>query len=93
MGRLAGINQIDAEPWPWRYRTCWRVDRTYRANKRMWADIQKHIVWLDRVIAHLEKEIDDQIKASPIRHEKATLLGDVKFGGRSNVAFGDHRRA
>ena len=39
------------------------------------------------------RQIDDQIKASPIRHEKATLLGEVKFGGRSNVAFGDYRRA
>jgi transposase len=56
-------------------------NRTYRANKRMSADIQKHIVWLDRAIARLEKEMDDQIKASPIWHEKATLLGEVKSVG------------
>lgn len=56
-------------------------NRAHRANKRMLADIQKHIVWLDRAIARLEKEIDDQIKASPIWHERATLLGEVKSVG------------
>jgi hypothetical protein len=49
---------------------------TYPANKRMLANIQKHSVWLDRAIAQLEKEMDDQI-----RHDKATLLGEVKSVG------------
>lgn len=56
-------------------------NRLHRANKAMQRDIEKHIVWLDRAIERLETDIDDQIKASPIWHERATLLGEVKSVG------------
>lgn len=56
-------------------------NRLHRANKTMQRDIEKHIVWLDRAIERLETDIDDQIKASPIWHERATLLGEVKSVG------------
>ena len=56
-------------------------NRLHRANKLMQRDIEKHIAWLDRAIARLEADIDDQIKASPIWHERAKLLGEVKSVG------------
>lgn len=51
--------------------------RLDKANKAVRKHISKHIEWLEKSLADLDKHIDDQIKKSPNWREKDDLLQSV----------------
>lgn len=53
-------------------------NRIHTATKAIRPDIQKHIHWLEKEIAQLEKELDKRIRSSPAWREKEDLLRTCK---------------
>lgn len=51
------------------------------AARRVRRDIQKHVHWLERQRAELERDLDDFVKSSPVWREKEDLLRGVKGVG------------
>jgi transposase len=51
------------------------------AARRVRRDIQRHIHWLERQLAELEKDLDDFVKSSPAWREKEDLLRGIKGVG------------
>ena len=45
-------------------------------------DIEKHVHWLEKRVRHVDKDLDDAIKSSPVWREKEELLRSVPGVGR-----------
>jgi transposase len=62
------------------------TNRLGAAPKKLHRGIEKHIDWLRRELRLLEKDLDDQIKSSPIWREKEDLMRGVKGIGPVSAA-------
>lgn len=61
-------------------------NRLGAAPKRLHKGIQKHVDWLRRELRLLEKDLDNQIKSSPIWREKEDLMRGIKGIGPVSAA-------
>jgi transposase len=52
-------------------------NRLYLAHRRIKPRLQEHITWLEQELEELDKDLQDQIKASPVWREKENLLRSV----------------
>lgn len=52
-------------------------NRLYLAHRRVKPRLQEHITWLEQELEELDKDLQDQIKASPLWREKENLLRSV----------------
>lgn len=61
-------------------------NRLGMAPKKLHKGIQKHIDWMRRELRLLEKDLDDNIKSSPVWREKEDLMRSIKGIGPVSAA-------
>jgi transposase len=52
-------------------------NRLENAPRRLWADIEAHIAWLNQRVAALDDDVDSTLRVSPIWRERETLYRSV----------------
>lgn len=57
------------------------ANRRRLATGRLRAQLADHLAWLDRQLEHLEKELDDTLRNSPIWRQQADVLRSAKGVG------------
>ena len=58
-------------------------NRLENAPRRLRADIEAHIAWLNQRVAALDDDLDTTWRASPVWRERETLYRSVPALGRS----------
>lgn len=58
-------------------------NRLHTASARVRGPLREHIAWLEQAISELDRQIADQVKASPLWREKDDLLRSVPAANRA----------